>query len=99
MLQKKLGHFRSWVNSVHTKVQQVNPQAIKNSKRLYVGNLPPETTEVGSARAHVRTLQHGLLRKRHGNHTGAACPASGRSMARACAVLWLCVRAALRARR
>lgn len=48
VLQKKLAHFRSWVASVHSKVQQVNPQAIKNSKRLYVGNLPPDTTEVSS---------------------------------------------------
>ena len=47
MLQKKLSHFRSWVSGIHAKVQQMNPQAIKNSRRLYVGGIPEDTTEVG----------------------------------------------------
>lgn len=45
VLQKKLAHFRSWVTSVHGRVQQVNPQAIKNSRRLYVGGLPLDASE------------------------------------------------------
>ncbi|GIL64359.1 hypothetical protein Vafri_18335, partial [Volvox africanus] len=45
VLQKKLGHFRSWLAGVHAKVQATNPSAINNYKRLYVGNLPPNTTE------------------------------------------------------
>lgn len=45
MLQKKLSHFRTWVSQVHSRVQQVNPQAVKNSRRLYVGGLPQDTTE------------------------------------------------------
>lgn len=46
VLQKKLGHFRSWLTGVHAKVQAANPSAINNYKRLYVGNLPPHTSEV-----------------------------------------------------
>lgn len=46
MLQKKLGHFRNWVCSLHAKVQATNPQAIKNSRRLYVGGIPENTSEV-----------------------------------------------------
>jgi hypothetical protein len=49
VLQKKLQHFRSWVSSIHHKVQQMNPQAIKNSKRLYIGGIPADTTEASAS--------------------------------------------------
>mmetsp|Transcript_20487 Transcript_20487/g.44791 ORF Transcript_20487/g.44791 Transcript_20487/m.44791 type:complete len:465 (-) Transcript_20487:1227-2621(-) len=45
VLQKKLAHFRQWVSSIHARVQQLNPQAIKNSRKLYVGGIPPHVTE------------------------------------------------------
>lgn len=45
VLQKKLLHFRRWISSVHGKVQVMNPQAIKNSRKLYVGNIPADTSE------------------------------------------------------
>lgn len=45
VLQKKLSHFRSWLLQVHAHVAQVNPQAVKNSRRLYVGGLTRDTTE------------------------------------------------------
>lgn len=44
--QKKLGHLRTWVASLHGKVAQMNPQALKNSRRLYVGGVPIDTSEV-----------------------------------------------------
>ncbi|KAG2493229.1 hypothetical protein HYH03_008645 [Edaphochlamys debaryana] len=56
VLQKKLGHFRSWLASVHAKVQAANPSAINNYKRLYVGNLPPNTTE-----DELKAFLHGLM--------------------------------------
>jgi hypothetical protein len=46
MLQKKLQHMRSWVNSIHSKVQGMSPQIIKNARRLYLGGVPPEATDV-----------------------------------------------------
>lgn len=46
LLQRKLLHFRRWVSSVQAKVQVMNPQALKNSRKLYVGNIPAETGEV-----------------------------------------------------
>lgn len=46
-LQQKLQHLRTWMGCVHARVQQMNPNAIKNAKRLYIGNLIPGTTEVG----------------------------------------------------
>ncbi|KAG2427364.1 hypothetical protein HXX76_012558 [Chlamydomonas incerta] len=56
VLQKKLGHFRSWLAGVHAKVQAANPSAINNYKRLYVGNLPPHTTEED-----LKAFLHGLM--------------------------------------
>lgn len=58
MLQKKLQHFRSWVSNIHNKVQQMNPQAIKNSRRLYIGGITPETTE-----DELRQLLNSLMMK------------------------------------
>jgi len=37
---------RSWVCLVHSKIQAMNPQAIKNSRRLYIGGIPETTSEV-----------------------------------------------------
>ncbi len=45
-LTRQLQHYRSWVASVHLRVQHMNPKAIQNAKRLYIGNLPPNITEV-----------------------------------------------------
>ncbi|KAG2424492.1 hypothetical protein HYH02_015164 [Chlamydomonas schloesseri] len=56
VLQKKLAHFRSWLAGVHAKVQAANPSAINNYKRLYVGNLPPHTTEED-----LKAFLHGLM--------------------------------------
>lgn len=49
LLQRKLLHFRRWISSVQAKVQVMNPQALKNSRKLYVGNIPAETGEVRGA--------------------------------------------------
>ena len=46
VLQKKLSHYRSWITSLQNKVQQQNPQALKNAKRLYIGGFHTGTTEV-----------------------------------------------------
>lgn len=48
VLQKKLGHFRQWVNALQGSVSAVNPTAIKNSRRVYVGGVPPGTTDVSA---------------------------------------------------
>jgi hypothetical protein len=37
MLQKKLQHFRTWLGSVNTRVQQMNPSAVRNARKLYIG--------------------------------------------------------------
>jgi hypothetical protein len=37
MLQKKLDHFRHWLASVNSRVQQMNPSAVRNARKLYVG--------------------------------------------------------------
>lgn len=57
MLQKKLGHLRTWVASLHGKVAQMNPQALKNSRRLYVGGVPIDTSEVSLRRACVLRVE------------------------------------------
>lgn len=54
VLQKKLGHFRSWISTIHARVQLMSPQALKNCKRLYIGNLPDGCSEVRS----VSSVQH-----------------------------------------
>ena len=45
-LQKRLGHFRAWIGTLHSKMQTSNPQAIKNARRLYIGGVPDGTTDV-----------------------------------------------------
>jgi len=45
VLQAKLAHLRAWISSIHARVQVMNPQAIKNSKKLYVGNIPSDVGE------------------------------------------------------
>jgi hypothetical protein len=45
-LQRQLAHYRSWVGSVHARVLHMNPQAVQNAKRLYIGNLPQNITVV-----------------------------------------------------
>lgn len=57
-LQKKLAHFRQWVTSVHAKVQQLNPQTLKNSRRLYIGGIPPDASEDD-----LRVFLNGLMMK------------------------------------
>ena len=37
MLQKKLDHFRHWLSSVNSRVQQMNPSAVRNARKLYIG--------------------------------------------------------------
>jgi hypothetical protein len=39
-LTRQLAHYRAWLAAVHAHVLQVNPHAVQNAKRLYVGNLP-----------------------------------------------------------
>lgn len=48
-LQKQLAHYRLWLNTIHSRVLQMNPQAVKNSKRLYIGGMPDDATEVSRA--------------------------------------------------
>eukprot|EP01025_Chloroclados_australasicus_P059432 TRINITY_DN7514_c0_g1_i1.p2 TRINITY_DN7514_c0_g1~~TRINITY_DN7514_c0_g1_i1.p2 ORF type:complete len:462 (+),score=68.21 TRINITY_DN7514_c0_g1_i1:293-1678(+) len=38
-LQQKLTHYRTWLSSIHARVQQMSPNVIKNARRLYVGGL------------------------------------------------------------
>lgn len=55
VLEKKLSHYRSWINTLQNKVSQQNPQTFKNAKRLYIGGFLPTTTEE-SLRAFLHTL-------------------------------------------
>lgn len=47
-LQQKLAHHRRWLGSVHARVQQSDPQALKNVRRLYIGGVPEDEAEVRS---------------------------------------------------
>ncbi|MEW5299015.1 MAG: hypothetical protein WDW36_002070 [Sanguina aurantia] len=44
-LQQKLAHHRRWLGSVHARVQQSDPQALKNVRRLYIGGVPEDESE------------------------------------------------------
>ena len=74
-LQKRLSHYRSWVGSLHAKMQASNPQAIKNAKRLYIGGVPEDTTDVSIARGqgtnevHLESASIGTV----ATFTGDAC--------------------------
>lgn len=49
VLQKKLDHFRAWLQSLQTQVQAKDPQILKNARRLYIGGIPEGTKEVRRA--------------------------------------------------
>lgn len=38
-------HYKAWVAVLHSKVHAMNPGAIKNAKKIYVGNLPHDVNE------------------------------------------------------
>eukprot|EP00798_Chlamydomonas_sp_ICE-L_P031080 gene31080-6206_t len=44
-LRAQLAHMRSWLQVVNNRVQQIQPMALKNAKRLYVGGIPLDSTE------------------------------------------------------
>lgn len=46
LAQKKLSHFRSWMDSLQSKVNAQNSQAVKNARRLYIGGFSPGSSEV-----------------------------------------------------
>ncbi|KIY92180.1 hypothetical protein MNEG_15783 [Monoraphidium neglectum] len=45
VLERKLHHLRSWMGSINAQMAATNPQLVKNARRLYVGGVPPGTTE------------------------------------------------------
>ena len=49
-MERKLQHLRSWMASVNAHMATTNPQLVKNARRLYVGGVPPGTTEVRARR-------------------------------------------------
>jgi hypothetical protein len=58
VLERKLHHLRSWMGSVNAQMAATNPQLVKNARRLYVGGVPPGTTEVrGAARTKAGRLR------------------------------------------
>ncbi|GMH40209.1 hypothetical protein BSKO_08113 [Bryopsis sp. KO-2023] len=59
--QKKLNHFRSWMNSLQAKVNAQNPQAVKNARRLYIGGFPQ-----GSAEEDLRQFLSNLMKQTGG---------------------------------
>ncbi|KAK9829508.1 hypothetical protein WJX72_006260 [[Myrmecia] bisecta] len=54
-LQRTLQHFRRWAHHVQARYQMFNPEAARPARRIYIGNLPPDTTEV-ELRRHVNDL-------------------------------------------
>ena len=45
-LATTLQHYRTWASQILARYQMVNPDAAKPPRRIYVGGLPPGTTEV-----------------------------------------------------
>lgn len=45
-LATTLQHYRNWASQILARYQMVNPDAAKPPRRIYVGGLPPGTTEV-----------------------------------------------------
>lgn len=45
-LATTLQHYRNWASQILARYQMVKPDAAKPPRRIYVGGLPPGTTEV-----------------------------------------------------
>ena len=45
-LATTLQHYRNWASQILARYQMVNPDAAKPPRRIYIGGLPPGTTEV-----------------------------------------------------
>jgi hypothetical protein len=45
-LERRLAHLRAWMASVCNQMASTNPQLAKNARRLYIGGVPADTTEV-----------------------------------------------------
>ena len=45
-LATTLQHYRNWASQILARYQMVNPDAAKPPRRIYIGGLPPATTEV-----------------------------------------------------
>eukprot|EP00798_Chlamydomonas_sp_ICE-L_P006104 gene6104-2704_t len=44
-LRSQLRHIRTWLTVVQNKVHNLDPMAVKNSKRLYIGGIPKSSNE------------------------------------------------------
>lgn len=46
ILEQKLRHLRNWMTQLHKMMEGSNQMAAQNSKRLFVGGLPNDITQV-----------------------------------------------------
>eukprot|EP00882_Tetradesmus_deserticola_P021304 GHRQ01023065.1.p2 GENE.GHRQ01023065.1~~GHRQ01023065.1.p2 ORF type:complete len:124 (+),score=19.23 GHRQ01023065.1:191-562(+) len=47
ILEQKLQHLRGWMSQLAAMLERSNMQAAQNARRLFVGGLPADVTQVG----------------------------------------------------